>query len=235
MPLFRRRVARRPGYRRKPAAASKPRYYRRGAAGRITRAMNPTPTFTESFALPRDNLIVTAGSGVGKAFKVSFNEIPQHPQYMNLYTQYRINWIKVMLLPQYDTNSADINSGTLAAGTAGMARIAWSIQNSPGETDPLTEAEVLRDNGAKVKSIGTKWQCSFKPVPDVAQTTSVGTILTKQRFKQWFNYDDTLTGNNPKHGAVTAYVSLPGLPGTDVSTVSYICYYKVNFSLRDPR
>jgi len=199
--------------------------------------MAPSPSFTETFALPRDNFTVLAGSGQGKVFKISMSDVPQHPQYMNLYTQYKINWVKVMLVPNFNTQAAEPNTGFLVSGIVGQGRIAYSIQDSPNESAPASEAEVLQDNGAKIKAFGTKWSCSFRPVPDIAVTTIGGTgvIPLKIRKSQWFNYDDTTVANNPDHGAVTAYVTLPGTPGTEGRSISYTCYYKVNFSLRDPK
>lgn len=196
---------------------------------------NPQPTFTETFALESDNFAIQAGSGHGSVFKVAFNNIPQWQQYMNLYTQYKINWVKVIVLPSYDSKSADLNSSTLAVGQAGMARIAYSIQDSPNEVAPASEDEVLTDNGCKIRSFGSKWSCSFRPVPDIAVSTSTGIIPTKIRKSQWFSFDDTTLANNPKHGAVTAYVTVPGTPGTEHKTYQYSVYYKVNFSLRDPK
>lgn len=215
-----------------------PKMKRRKLRLGIRRAVyHPKPTFTETFALPRDNFNVVAGSsGTGQVFKVAFNDIPQWPQYMNLYTQYKINWVKVMVLPSFNTQSADINASTTTVGQAGMARIAYSVQDSPNEVVPTSEAEVLSDNGARVKSFSTKWSCSFRPVPDVALSTiGAGVIPTKIRKSQWFNFDDTTLSNNPNHGAVTAFVTLPGSAGTEHKTVQYVVYYKVNFSLRDPK
>lgn len=232
------------GYRKRmggPVTAYVPRptkYKRRRLRLRLRRSVfNPMPSFTESFALPRDNLVVPAGGVIGKVFKVAFSDIPQHPQYTNLYTQYKINWVKVMLIPTFNTSVVDGNSGFLATGQMGQARIAYSIQDSPNEQTPTSEAEVLSDNGAKVRAMGSKWSCSFKPVPDVAITTIGGTgvIPLKIRKSQWFNYDDTTVANNPDHGAVTAFITLPGIPGTEGRSVTYSCYYKVNFSLRDPK
>lgn len=196
---------------------------------------NPQPTFTETFLSTRDNFTLQAGSGVGKCFKVSFNEIPQHPQYTALYKQYRINWVKVIMIPNFDTKSADINSAFGATGWAGLQRIVYAINDSPDMPVPASEQEVLTDNGAKIRSLGSKWTCSFKPVPDISVNTSTGVIPTKLRNKQWFNYDDTTLTNNPLHGSVSAYVTVPGTPGTSNVTVSYSVYYKVNFSLRDPQ
>lgn len=239
MVMYKKRYgARRVGGRR--VGAPRRRYGRRGAAGRISRSLNPTPTFVETFRLAKDNVVVPTGGGIGKAFKVQFNDIPQWLQYTNLYTQYRINWVKVMAIPQYDTTSSDPNASiynaSLPLAHMGMCRVAYAVQDSPNVTDPATEAEVLSDNGAKVKPLGAMWKCSFKPVPDLAQATAAGQIPTKQKFKQWFNIDTALVGNNPAHGAVAAYFSLPGsvAPQPEGSMTLHI-YYKVSFTLRDPK
>lgn len=210
--------------------------------GFIRKALNynPSPTFTETFLKTADNVLVTAGTaGTGSVFKVRMSDIPQVQQYMNLYTQYRINWVKVMLLPNYNSTAADHNAADYnrvnATPYQGMARIVYSIQDSPNETLPLSEAEVLSDNGCKIKAFASKWSCSFKPVPDVKQSTADGSVYTRQKFRQWFNYDPQLLGNNPEHGAVTSWITLPGDNILRDSTMSFYCYYKVNFSLRDPK
>lgn len=241
-------------YGKRRVAASKIGRFLKGAVGRrkarmyakkrgaITRAIgyNPMPTFTETYQKAADNLVVVAGTaGLGKVFKVRISDIPQIAQYMNLYTQYRINWVKVMLLPAYNSATADHNVADYnrvnAVPYQGMARIVYSIQDSPNEQTPASEAEVLQDNGCKIKAFKTKWSCSYKPVPDVKQATDVGAIYTRQKFRQWFNYDGTTTGNNPEHGAVAAWITLPGDNVLRDSSMSYYCYYKVNFSLRDPK
>lgn len=211
-------------------------------AGRIRRALgyNPMPTFTETFQKASDNVVCVAGTpGIGKVFKVRISDIPQIAQYMNLYTQYRINWVKVMLLPNYNSAAADHNAADYnrlqVVPYQGMARIVYSIQDSPNEQTPGSEADVLSDNGCKVKAFKTKWSCSYKPVPDVKQDTTDGTIYTRQKFRQWFNYDGTTTGNNPEHGAVSTWITLPGDNVLRDSSLSFFCYYKVNFSLRDPK
>lgn len=215
----------------------RPRRLARQGRGVRSRMFNPQPTFTETFNLARDNLSIVAGTSLGKVFKVAFNNIPQWPQYMNLYNQYKINWVKVMLVPSFDTNGADINSAQATPlGQTGMARIVYAINDTPGEETPLSEAEVLSDNGAKIRSIGTKWSCSFKPVADIGVQALAGTsvIPTKIKKQQWFSFDATTLSNNPAHGAVSAYITLPGSVGATMS-VGYTCYYKVNFSLRDPK
>lgn len=224
-------------------AGKKGRMARRYGRMRIRRALNPQPTFVETFHYADDNVVVPAGAGVGKAFKVRINMIPQWQQYEALYKQYRINWVKVLLIPKTDGSAADINawsyntSQTLAG--QGLGRIAWSIQDSPNVGDPATEQEVLSDNGAKVRPLKSMWSCSFKPVPDLAMENTGGTsVYVKQRYRQFINFITDTVGNNPMHGAVQTYISLPGTavgPSAPSQTQTYYCYYKVNFTLRDPK
>lgn len=206
-------------------------YRRKGQ--QIQRALGrpKDPTFVETFA---------AGSvvpNVGNIFKVRISDIPQFSQYAALYTQYRINWVKVTLLPDYNTSAADQNAAgynsSIVIPYSGQARIAYAIQDSPDQILPASEAVVLQDNGAKVKVLGSKWSCSFKPVPDVAVTNAANVpVYTRQRYKQWFNFDTVTTGNNPQHGSVVAWITLPGSAGI---TMKFNVYYKVSVTYRDPR
>lgn len=203
----------------------------------LKRKTNPQPTFVETFHKRADDLLIQGGTGAGKVFKVKITDIPQVSQYANLYKQYRINWIKVQLIPTYNTDNADVNSANYnIANTVpeiGMCRIAYSIQDSPGVTTPATEQEVLEDNGAKVKTVKSMWHCSCKPVADITeQVAGGGVIPVKQKYRQWFNFDTATVANNPDHGSIVAYLTLPG---SGAGYVNYNAYYKVNFSLRDPQ
>lgn len=209
---------------------------------------NPMPSFTETFKSSSVfNVNVGAGANGGYKFAVRITDIPQVGQYANLYKQYRINWIKVMLLPRIDTSTADGNAAiynSLVGGTQwmGNGRICWAIQDSPDVSVPVSEQEVLEMNGAKIKQFRGKWSCSFKPVPNVYQGTVDSTgqpteVYTRQKLRQWFNFETQLTGKNPEHGYVAAYLTVPGnVPaGQEPFVQTYYIYYKVNFTLRDPQ
>lgn len=223
--------------------AARRRYGARGARGRIARTLNPMPTFVETFHKAEDNVLVAAGGSTGSVFKVRINDIPQWQQYLALYKQYRINWVKVMLIPQTDGSAADINayqynySQTLNG--QGLGRIVWSIQNSPNVGVPASEQEVLQDNGAKVRPLKSMWSCSFKPVPDLAMTgTAAQSVYVKSRYRPFMNFITDTVNNNPLHGSVQTYISLPGAqlgPSGPASYQTYHCYYKVSFTLRDPK
>lgn len=210
-------------------AARKGRYVRRSVG-----LGNPSPTFVETYSASR---ILVGPAGLGQVFGGRISDIPQIAQYANLYKQYRINWMKIMLVPDYNTLSSDPNASSynnsIPIGSTGMGRIVYAIQDSPDVAVPANEATVLQDNGAKIKPIGPKWSCSFKPVPDVQQVTTAGNIWSRQKYRQWFNFDLVTTGNNPFHGSVQAFLTQPAI-GTGLN-MFYNVYYKVSFTLRDPQ
>lgn len=205
------------------------------------RVLNPTPTFVETFKDTHPIIFDGTSLTASRAFKVRITDIPQINQYSTLYTQYRINWVKVFMLPKLNTSVADANTALITnhdlSGNYYFAnvRIASAVQDSPNEVAPASEDIVLQMNGCKIKNIRNYWSQSFKPVPDVLMGVDGGqSIATKQRYRQWFNFDTTTTGNNPEHGAVAAFLTYMGVPGPNVQQVYHV-YYKVNFTLRDPQ
>lgn len=208
-------------------AGRKGRYIRRAVG-----LGNPSPTFVETFKG------TDAVAGVGGVFASRISDIPQVAQYNTLYKQYRINWIKVMIVPDWNSTAADHNAGQYNASSAipsfAQARIAYAINDSPQTQAPATEAVLLNDNGCKIKPLGPKWSASFKPVPDVAVTAATGNpIYTRQKFRQWFNFDLVTTGNNPLHYGISYFITQ--LVSGNPDPVKYNVYYKVSFTLRDPQ
>lgn len=192
------------------------------------------PTFVETFrklvgspAVPQQ---ITTNGGV--VFSMNINQIPQIAQYSNLYRQYRINWVKVMLLPEY--NSFDPAAAVGVAGQSTLPRIVWAINDTPALVPPATEAELLEDNGCKIRTISNKWSCSFRPRPDT-QTLFAGgaqNVSTRQKFAQWFNFTEG-GAIAPEHFGVSAYISQQ-VTGAGIP-MQFDVYYKVSFSLRDPQ
>lgn len=212
------------------AYARKGRYIRRAVG-----LGNPTPTFVETYS--SSPISVNAGG----VFSVRISDIPQVQQYANLYKQYRINWVKVMLVPDFNSQSADHNAAqynaSLPVPNYGLARIAYAVNDSPQLVVPATEAVLLEDNGCKVKSLGPKWSASFKPVPDVGVTagTNNNTVWTRQKYRQWFNFvtDIAHLTDNPLHYGLSYYITQ--LVANTTIAPTYNVYFKVSFSLRDPQ
>lgn len=212
---------------------------RRGLRARLFRRLvNPTPTFTETF-VPNPTFV---RPNQGQLFTANIGSLPQYAQYTALYNQYRINWVKIMLVPDFNSSSADGNSAAYNAtipgtGAMGLARIVWAIQDTPLPNPavgiPANEAVVLQDNGCKVGVIKNKWTCSFKPC--VATDINVGqgglTTQGKMRYKPFLNF----TGNpllETIHYGVQAYITQPI---SNALPVDYHIYMKINFTLRDPK
>lgn len=222
------------------------KFYRGKRFGIRRRVLNPRPTFVETFKSP-DPIELTPGQGVGKAFKVRITDINQINNYYNLYTQYRINWFKVMLVPKFNTNNSDPNSanynsshydasGGVTPGYWASARIVSAIQDSPDEPDPANELAVLNMNGCKIQTLKSMWSKSCRPVPDTAvDAGGANPVFAIQKYRQFFNFDSVTSGNNPLHGSIVAYISLLGNTTAQTIKQVYEVYYKVNFTLRDPK
>lgn len=211
---------------------------RRGMKYRIMRSIsNPQPTFTETF-IPTPSRIYP---NAGQLFTGTIGGLPQYAQYANLYNQYRINWVKVMLVPDFNAVQTDQNAAiynTFAGANAvGMARITWAIQNTPLANPaagvPANEAVVLQDNGCKIRPLGAKWSCSFKPVVATTVGTGVGAgaIQATSRGRPFLNFTGVPATETIHYGVQAWITQLVN----GAQEVPYNVYYKVNFTLRDPK
>lgn len=187
---------------------------------------NPTPTFTETF---RRSTQLNVGYG-GGLFQVKINDIPQIADYQALYQQYRINWVKVTLIP--DFTSYDPSTYLVAPASITAPRIAWAINDTPAQVAPTSIDDVLSDNGAKIKPLGAKWSCSFKPRPDkfTGDATGGSGVAVRERNQSWLSFADFLV--NPLHNGVAFFIDYVA---TGSASQRFNVYYKVNFSLRDPK
>lgn len=204
------------------------------ARGRM-RPMGPT-TFVETYTPQQGNVIP---SNAGGNFAVRISDIPQIAQYQALYRQYRINWVKVILVPEFAGTGVDINQAYAnnAAGllTAGLARIAWVKNTTPAVANPLNEQEVLEDNGCKVRPLRSMWSASFRPVTDKYTGDAAGGagVAVREKFRGFLSFaDPLLPGNNPLHYGISYWISHQNAAP---AAQTYKIYYKVSFSLRDPQ
>lgn len=197
---------------------------RRRRANLRPRVMSRLPTFTETIVRP-----ARISANAGNVFSVSMDEIPQLAQYTNLYRQYKINWAKISILPDY--NSFD-GAQTLTAGA--MPRIAWAINDTPLVSAPVSETDLLQDNGAKVRPLSNQWAASFKPVPNLAMPVAgaVQLIPVKPARSMFLSFAPGGTPN-PQHFGISYWITQALAGGAPPS--SYTLIVKINFSLRDPQ
>jgi len=216
-------------YVRRPRAAARPRrrYVQRlklVPRRKFTRPLLMTnPTFTETCSLGQ------IASGVGGVFSCSMDDIPQLAQYSTLYRQYKINWAKFTIIPDY--NSYDGSQAVVLDGTS-MPRIAWAVNDTPGIPAPVNEVQLLEDNGARVKAIVTQWSKSCKPMPVQTTGAAANPALMRYKASPWLSFQPVGTAN-PVHSGISYFISqiLSGAGNPRMFNV----YVKINFSLRDPQ
>lgn len=207
---------------RKPAR-SKPAGRKLAKRKFRARVIARVPSFTETISAG------TVAGNSGGVFTASIDLLPQLAQYSNLYRQYKLNWVKVMLIP----NFSEADSSQFLS-QSGLPRIAWAVNTTPGVAVPASEAQLLEDNGSKIRPITTQWSASFKPTPNIAVADIVGggAIPTRMPRNTFLNFLPAGTPN-PEHYGISYWlsnISAGGAPG-----LRFNVYYKVNFSLRDPQ
>lgn len=205
------------------------RVYRRQALVKRMRTIyNPQPTFTETY------FSKTITCNQGGIFNVRISDLPQVADYSNLYQQYRINWVKVMLVPDFGASDPNTYAQNFVGGVPAVsnARIAWAINDTPNLVAPVSEADVLTDNGAKVKSLVTKWQASFKARADMFTGDAAGGpgVAVRQKQRSFLSFAEGAA--NPLHNGISYWISALAAGGGDQA---YKVYFKVNFTLRDPK
>lgn len=215
--VFRRRGAKR-------AAARKRRSNWKGKFRRA-RAMYGQRTFTEML----EASAVTVNSG--GIWQCKFTDLPQAAQYSNLYKQFCIKKLQVILLP--DFTSAD--ASTLLSGTQ-MPRLAFAIDDTPNVNAPANELDVLTSNGSKVIVAGNKAVITCYPKPNIAPLVGAygAYVATRTRGPVWLNTDAAevaFSGTGLPHGGIRYWLS--GAP-LSPPYVQYSVYYKITFALRDP-
>lgn len=178
---------------------------------------NKVPSFVETFKLEND-LQTQTGGRLG----ITFSQIPQYLQYGALYNQYRVNWIKYTLVPQW--TSFDPNGSVASA-----PRIAYAIQNTPNEAAPLSEAQVLTDNGVRIRMLNKPVSFSHRPVPDIGTSVATGgfTPYVARPGQQWMSLQD---GSVVPHGYINYWIS-----GPTATPLLFKTYVKVSFSLKDAK
>lgn len=218
--------ARSPRYRRSKKAKSSIRRRTR----RITRSLmfNPSPIFTESYALLNETTgnpyVMNPMSGGVLAVKI--DQVPQLAQYSNLYQKYRILKAVFICIPAWSTESSDPQ----VAATIGLSRIVYAINNSPAQVAPANEAVVLQDNGCKIICGKPKIVMSCRPVPNTLDANGIQTTIKNK----YINFNAVPANNTPHYG-ITWYHSQPGTAVPTGNGVPYFVYVKLTFQLSDPR
>lgn len=219
---------RRPGLRARVGRVRR-RYQRTfGAPARALALRRPRfHTFTENFK--PSGLTILPNTGYSLSF--SMDQLPQLATYSNLYKMYRVNWVQFMIMPTF--NSVDINQ--LQANNVAAPPIPWaslprfiSSVDTCGIADaPASLDLALMRNGCKIKKVTGVWKQSCKPKPvQIGDITNPAvSTYRSQPFLQFLAAPD-----NVPHYGVSLWIDQ-----TQTADMRYDVFYKVNFSVRDPR
>lgn len=224
---------------RRVRRARKLRPRRKLAVVRPLRASNPQPIFTEMYELTS-----AAGPGyqvlpnTGNVFRFNIDHIPQLAQYANLYQKYRILRASILVLPEYslsEQNQAEENSAQ-SRSSFGQSRMALAVNTSPAVPAPATELDVLKDNGAFVRSLTPNGiRASCRPVPNVSVDSNqagVGAQSITLR-KKFLNL--AAQNGNIDHYGISWWLTQLGAVAASATKNIGIVYVKLTFQLSDPR
>lgn len=221
--------------------ARRPRLALPSARSRRALMFNPQPVFTETFRMavtPVDPLrpYYQMDSNAGGVLSVRISQVPQIAQYNSLYTKYRILKAKFICLPQFNSESSDVNAasynGSQGLGSWGLGRIVTAIQDSPDIPQPASENDVLEDNGCKIHTGKPKLTLSCRPTPNTVDANGVR-LTQKGKFINFVDLS-VLNAQDIDHFGIRWWYTLPN-PGGNIENRPYFVYCKLTFQLADPR
>lgn len=225
-----------PFYPRKKRSTYKPRR-KAGKGLRIPRAprrnRRVTQVFSEMTSLGDISIpIGSTGQGFNWVFKMT--DLPQVAQYQNLYQQYQLRKVELILVPRI--TSTDGSVAVSSSSTVYNGRMVYAIQDSPEYTVPTNEVYALMMNGAKITSTNhtTKIWCAPKPILSQTDTLNSNNLVATSTVKNPFiNFDGH--GSEVLHGGVVSFITVNGALTGSSSLVIYDLYAKYHFVCRDPR
>lgn len=194
---------------------------------------NPTPTFTETYVgnpIPFQ-IQGTSPSGASIAaglIQVALNDIPQVAQYTSLYNQYCIRKVTAIMMPAYNVYDQPATGSSVTHAP----RLVTAIQDSAQQVAPTSELDVLQDNSAKIKMFTKPCKFSWRPVAAVGNTAVTGgALVAESRKNRWLSTEAITVAH-----AGLAFAFTTDTPVTNpATTVLANVYFKVTFSLKDPK
>jgi len=202
-------------------------------------------------------------TNTGAIASVSFDSIPQHESYAALWRQFCIRKFQMIIIPEWNSfegNQASYNasptpvldehgdpvldlSGNPLTGAIapsyGQPRLAYAPVFTANAGTPSSELTVLTNNKAKLFTLGLSKivKINTYPVANLGQTNLNSALLESEavsKRNQWLSTD---TGQNVLHRGIQLYCSQynsGSISPTDNRVIARV-YYKVTFSLRDPK
>lgn len=209
-----------------------PRAAARARLGRF----NPTPTFTETYVgNPIPFRIQGAGTTPGGQvtaaglIAVAMGDIPQIAQYTALYNQYCIRKVTAIMVPAYNV----YDQPAVGSSVTQAPRLVTAIQDSADQAGPTSELDVLQDNAAKIRMFTKPVKFSWRPVAQVGESLlpAGGGLVGVSRKNRWLSTNNIVV---PHNGLAYAFTTDTPPVNPDTTVLANV-YFKITFSLRDPK
>jgi len=176
--------------RRRPARGKRPyrKYVRRTKRTRVPRPVKRRLNIHHFKRIYQGSAISASASGntLG-ALAFTFNSLPNHTEFSHLFDEYRMNAIRISLIPNF--TGSDINPYTTAQSLPNI----WSIIDHNDSVAPSTLNELLQYPNCKMTRGNSIHTRVFKP----SCLTDVAAITSGVKYKQWINIADS---NIPHYG-----------------------------------
>lgn len=152
--------------------------------------------------------------------------------YAALYNQVKIKRVKLMIIPNYNFESANgTGGGAPLAPAVSLTRLAYAINNTSGAVPPGVELDVLEDNGCKIVTMERPRYITFRPVPDLALSNFSSVPVAVSSRNTWVTTNPT--GLATVFGGVSYFFTQDYC--TNNPPVLFNVYAKITFALRDPK
>jgi len=221
-------------FRRRPRRAARKAPPRLGIWRQRRFAYNPTPTFTETLDFGTFSLNGTSPF-LGQLY-VTPSSIPQLANYQALYNQICIRKVKYYLMPAF-TSYQPLADTTSANQSVSAPRLTYAIQDTAMVPSPISELDVLTDNGAKIKMFDKPIKITHTPTAwlgEVLSTPSANLFTPVSQKNVWITMGAGAVGTSVKHGAIN-YCVVQDNPALHNTQTQWAIYAKITFSLRDPK
>lgn len=217
-------------YRRLAPSAMRGRYLPSRFARKRRATFQPAPRFTETCII-NQGLVHSGGVPYLSQLNCALNSIPQWTQYSALYNQARILRVQYLLVPNFTQYE---QQGSVLSSTMSVTapRLVYAIQDTANAQPPVSELDVLTDNGCKIKLFNKPIRIGCRPVPCLQQTSTLGGVASVSKRYQWLTTD--ATGSAVPHLGVN-YAIVQDQVNTASAQIQWNVYAKITFQLRDPK
>lgn len=183
--------------------------------------------------------IAALSNGQGVKLVTQMNRVFQSNNYASLYQSYKIIKAKFTIVPKW-TGEAYNEAAIGTAGAIGITetpRFCYAINDLATDVNaPLTELEVLNDNGCRIRLFNKPLSITIRPKPvlsmESAANPSLPFVNVANKTNPWIEFDGS--GTLVPHVGVDGFFSAVNSLQAGFLAVADV-YVTVSFVCKDPR